>query len=167
MTKKEIVFLKDAANRKLTVLREFEAPVDTVWKAWTDASILDQWWAPKPWKAETKTIDFREGGIWLYCMVGPKGERHWCRVDYQQIDRGKAITTVSVFCDEEGSRNDEMPAMYWNLEFIPSYNGSTVRAEITFDREADMEMIIKMGFKEGFTMGLGNLEEYLKMQEVV
>ncbi len=65
MSNKQTTISKDAANKKLIVVREFDAPLEEVWKAWTDSNILDKWWAPKPWKAKTKTMDFREGGLWL------------------------------------------------------------------------------------------------------
>jgi uncharacterized protein YndB with AHSA1/START domain len=54
MTKRETVFSKDLQNKKLTVVREFDAPLERVWEAWTKSEILDQWWAPKPYKTETK-----------------------------------------------------------------------------------------------------------------
>jgi len=73
MTKREAVFSKDLKTNKLTVIRSFDAPLELVWQAWTESEILDQWWAPKPYRAETKTMDFSEGGRWLYCMVGPTG----------------------------------------------------------------------------------------------
>ena len=56
---------KDLAGKRLQISRAFNAPVEKVWRAWTDRVILDTWWAPKPWKAETKTLDFRAGGTWL------------------------------------------------------------------------------------------------------
>jgi PhnB protein len=161
MTKKETVFSKDMQNRKLTVVRSFDAPLELVWRAWTNREILDQWWAPKPYRAETKTMDFREGGRWLYCMVGPTGDRHWCRVDYKAILLGKRITDTAVFCDEEGVINEGFPAMDWQKEFSPSEDGTTVRVEIVFARDEDMDTIIKMGFQEGFTAGLSNLDHYL------
>ena len=46
-TKKQTSISKDLANKKITVVREFAAPPESVWAAWTDASLLDQWWAPK------------------------------------------------------------------------------------------------------------------------
>ena len=36
-------------------------------------------------------MDFREGGAWLYSMVGPDDARHWCRVDYKTINKLKAL----------------------------------------------------------------------------
>lgn len=160
MAKKEAVFTKDLANKKLTVLRSFDAPLEQVWKAWTTSEILDQWWAPHPYRAETKTMDFREGGHWLYCMAGPQGDRHWCRMDYKTIQPNKSITSTAIFCDEQGKENPGLPAMHWKKEFSPTYNGTTVAIELSFDKTEDMETIIKMQFQEGFTAGLNNLDQY-------
>ncbi len=54
-----------------------------------------------------------------------------------------------------------MPRMHWRKEFSPTVSGMVVRVEIGFDKEADMEKIIKMRFQEGFTAGLSNLDDYL------
>jgi uncharacterized protein YndB with AHSA1/START domain len=54
MANKQTVITKDASKKKLLVVREFDAPLEQVWKAWTDSKLLDSWWAPRPWKAETK-----------------------------------------------------------------------------------------------------------------
>jgi PhnB protein len=161
MTKRAAVFSKDLESKKLTVVRAFDAPLEQVWKAWTESKILDQWWAPKPYRAETKTMDFRAGGVWLYCMVGPKGDRSWCRVDYKIVEPYKSITSTARFCDEDGNENPDFPVMNWRKEFSQTGSNTTVTVEITFVKEADMEMIIKMGFQEGFTAGLNNLDQYL------
>lgn len=164
MIKNETVFSKDLANRKLTVTRGFNAPLPEVWKAWTESEILDLWWAPKPYRAETKTMDFREGGFWLYCMVGPQGDRQWCKEMFRTIDPMKSITNAVSFCDEQGNINTDFPVMYWNKQFSQDNGSTLVKVEITFDKEADLETIIKMGFQEGFTAGLANLDEVLSKQ---
>src|SRR5215207_4001167 len=97
---KETIYKKDSANNKLSVTREFDAPVARVWKAWTEAQLLDQWWAPKPWKAVTTSMDFREGGSWRYFMQGPEGERHYCLVEYYTIQHEKSFTGKDAFADE-------------------------------------------------------------------
>ncbi len=60
-TKNKTAITKDMANKKIKVTRSFDATPEQVWSAWTDEEILDQWWAPKPWKAKTKSMDFHEG----------------------------------------------------------------------------------------------------------
>jgi uncharacterized protein YndB with AHSA1/START domain len=162
MTNKQTVVSKDLAGKRIVVEREFAASPEHVWKAWTESSLLDQWWAPKPWKAETKTIDFREGGAWLYAMVGPEGERNWCRVDFKTIDDGKSYTVFTGFCDENGNLTGELPGMDWEVVFGTSDSGTKVTVTISFEDEADMAKILEMGFQEGFTMALGNLDEVLE-----
>jgi uncharacterized glyoxalase superfamily protein PhnB/uncharacterized protein YndB with AHSA1/START domain len=166
MTKKEAVFSKDLPNKKLTVVRAFDAPLELVWRAWTESEILDQWWAPKPFRAETATMDFKEGGFWLYCMAGPAPEniRAWCRIDFKKIVPYKSITSTDAFCDEKGNINPDMPAMHWKKEFSETNNETTVRVEITFTKEEDMTTILNMRFQEGFTAGLSNLDHYLSTQ---
>lgn len=161
ITKNEAVFTKDQANKKLTVVRAFDAPLAEVWKAWTDSDMLDQWWAPKPYKAVTKSMDFKPGGKWLYSMVGPEGDRNFCRVDFRTIDPNKNFATAVMFCDEAGNENTEFPKMYWTATFTQTSSGTAVNIDITFDKPEDMETFIKMGFQEGFTAGLNNLDEIL------
>ena len=164
MTKKETVFSKDLPNKKISVEREFEAPLEQVWKAWTESEILDEWWAPKPYRAVTKKMDFRAGGFWLYCMVGPTDDKQWCKEQYETVDPMKKITNSVAFCDEEGILNTAFPLMYWKKAFSSTGNDTTVSIEITFDKEADMEMIMGMGFQEGFNAGMNNLDQYLSTQ---
>jgi uncharacterized protein YndB with AHSA1/START domain len=159
--KKQTIITKDAANKKLFVVREFDGTPEQVWKAWTESELLDKWWAPRPWKAKTKKMDFREGGFWLYCMEGPNGEQQWCRVDYKSIVPNKSFTAIDAFCDEEGNKTADFPNMHWKNEFSKTDTGTKVTVEITFASESDLEKIIEMGFKEGFTMAHSNLDELL------
>lgn len=160
MTKNTLIN-KDLTNKKLHITREFDAPVEKVWRAWTESSILDTWWAPRPWKAETKSMDFSEGGFWLYCMAGPNGEKAWCRVDFKSITPQQTFSSVARFCDEDGNPDNSFPSMYWLNSFEATEKGSRAVIEISFDSEADLEKIIAMGFEAGFTMALGNLDEVL------
>ena len=161
-TKNKTLFTKDLENKKIVVEREFSAPVESVWKAWTDSDLLDQWWAPKPWRAETKSMDFRTGGFWLYAMKGPDNEIHWARVDYKSIEKLKNFQAADYFCDENGNKNDELPNMNWDNQFSKTADGTRVVVNISFKSEADIRAILDMGFKEGFEMALGNLDELLE-----
>ena len=162
MSNKQTSISKDAANNKLIVIREFDAPLEEVWKAWTDSTLLDQWWAPKPYRAKTKMMDFREGGHWLYSMVGPDGSETYCREDFKTIIPHKSFIADDSFCDENGNITSEMPGMHWKNEFSSTGTGTKVEVEVTFDSQADMNKIIEMGFEVGFTAAHGNLDELLK-----
>ena len=159
--KNQIQFEKDLTNRKVTVTRHFNGTVEQVWRAWTEPKLLDQWWAPKPYKAETKSMNLAPGGEWIYAMVGPDGSKQWCKVEYKSINPQNSFSGFDMFCDESGKRNADFPSMDWKTEFHPVSTGTKVVVEISFATEADLKKIMEMGFEEGFTAALGNLDEVL------
>src|SRR5690554_6669975 len=109
--KKQLLFdfSVDKENNAIQVQREFEGGLPLVWRAWTTPELLDQWWGPKPWRAETKSMDFREGGHWLYAMAGPEGEKHWAKADYITIKQEELIRARDGFCDENGVLDPRLP----------------------------------------------------------
>ena len=157
-------FRVDKTSNTVTVDRAFAAPRDLVWAAWTTPELLDLWWAPKPWQTVTKSMDFREGGRWLYAMTGPAGERHWCRADYRSIDPPQHYEAVDTFCDEDGHADVLFPNAHWDVTFAANGETTLVNIVIRYQSLADLEKIIEMGFKEGFSMALGNLDQYIAAQ---
>jgi len=155
-------FSVNKENKTITVKREFAAELPLVWDAFTKTELLDQWWAPKPWKARTKTNDFREGGSRLYAMVGPDGEEHWAVIDFKTIEKHKRFTAIDSFTDAQGMLNKEMPRLNWEVKFIDKKDLTLVDIIITFKDLSELETIIKMGFKEGFTIALNGLDELLE-----
>ena len=143
------------------IVREFAAGRNLVWKAFTTPEILDQWWAPKPWKTETQSMDFREGGRWVYCMVGPEGERHWCLNDYYTIDPEVSYSGLDAFCNEDVVINPALPRSLWKNHFEDKEGHTLVNIEVKYEKLSELEAIIQMGFKEGFTMALENLDGLL------
>lgn len=157
-------FFADKAKNTIKVERAFDAPVALVWAAWTEADILDQWWAPAPYKAVTKSLDFKEGGRWHYYMLSPEGERHWCLFDYHVIKPQKFFSGIDAFCDEYGATNNSKPRVRWENDFTPDGESTVVNILLQFESLEDLETILQMGFKEGFTAGLDNLDQYIAAQ---
>jgi uncharacterized protein YndB with AHSA1/START domain len=157
-------FHVDKENKTINVKREFAAPLQKVWAAWTQRELLDQWWAPKPWKSKTKSMDFSEGGRWIYAMVGPNGEEHWSIADFKAITPQRSYSTLDAFTDENGILTPGMPRANWTNTFTSNGETTTVDIAIKYEKLEDLEKYIEMGFKEGFTMGLGNLDELLASQ---
>lgn len=155
-------FVVDKDSKQIRVEREFDASLPMVWAAWTQAELLDQWWAPKPWQAKTKLLDFRPGGSWLYAMTGPEGEVHWSKADFKQIEPLKHFSTLDAFCDENGTINPDWSRSLWENTFSEKGDSTVVTIIISYDKLDDLEKMIDMGFKEGFTAGLANLDLLLK-----
>jgi PhnB protein len=152
-------FAVDKVNKKIKVEREFAASLAKVWAAWTDSKILDRWWAPKPWQAKTKIMNFTEGGYWLYAMVGPDGTTQWCRADYKSINPLKSYSGLDAFCDDKGNIDQTFPRSTWKLKFSANSDSTIVSIEISYEELSDLEKIVEMGFKEGFTAAMENLDK--------
>lgn len=157
-------FIVNKENNSIEVKRQFAAAVPLVWDAWTRPELLDQWWAPKPYRTQTKSMDFREGGAWLYAMISPQNEAHWCRADYQEIETGKSFKGLDAFCNEEGAINTEFPRTLWDTSFAAENDTTVVSITLQYESLADLEQIISLGFREGFTMALSNLDQYFEAQ---
>ncbi len=158
------VFEKDPAAKTIHVEREFNAPVETVWKAWTNPDMLEKWWGPKPWVAKTKSMDFTVGGTWLYWMEGPDGQKHWSYVKFTAIEKGSRFAADSLFSDENANIIPGAPVGHWDNKFVAVGNKTKVVVDLSFDEEASLKMLVEMGFEGGFTMGLNQLDEVLASQ---
>src|ERR1700754_3143236 len=99
-------FTVDKAAKTIYVTREFAADLDLVWDAFTKAEILDQWMAPKPWRVQTKEMDFREGGRWLYAMISDENVSRWSLAEFVEIQPKSSFTTKNSFTDENGNHID-------------------------------------------------------------
>lgn len=155
-------FVVDKVNKKIKVQREFDASVADVWEAYTNPELLDQWWAPKPYKTVTMSMDFREGGRWLYYMLGPEGNKHYCLAEYKTIQPKKNFSALDAFCDEKGNINMQLPRAQWFNTFKANGETTMVSIEITYDKLEDIDKIIEMGFKEGLSMAMENLDEIFR-----
>ena len=156
-------FTVDKSTNTIHIIREFAADLDLVWDAWTKAEILDLWSAPRPWRAQTKEMDFREGGRWLYSMVSPENVAYWSLVEFLKIEQKSSFTTRNSFCDENGNSLNNVFSLCKN-SFRPGDGTTMVIVEKKFDKLSDLEMMISKGFREGLSMSLTNLDEYLSIQ---
>jgi uncharacterized protein YndB with AHSA1/START domain len=156
-------FTVDKATQTIYITREFAADLDLVWDAFTKAEILDQWFAPKPWRLRTKEMDFRVGGRWLYAMVSPENVTPgWSLVEFIEIQPKSSFTTKNSFSDENGNAvNIGVTSSITTNTFKAGAEMTTVQIVKKMANLAELEKFIAMGFKEGMNVVLGNLDEYL------
>jgi uncharacterized protein YndB with AHSA1/START domain len=159
-------FKVDKSTNTVYVDKEFDAKLSLVWDAFTKQEILDQWWAPKPLISKTKHMDFKVGGRRFYAMVSPDGtEIGWQIFNYTSITPKSNFKYLSVFADKD--ETPHLPAANWDLTFREQngpdgYQSTIVSISIYFDSLEELEKMIKLGFKEGFTVTLSELTSLLK-----
>ena len=152
-------FTVDKATKTVFITREFNADLSLVWDAFTKPEILDQWVAAKPWASRTKFMDFKVGGRRFYAMVSPEGQERWAIQKYTSISPKTNFKFFNAFADKD--ENPELPGSDWDHTFSEQNGKTTVRITIYNESLARMEKMIEMGFEEGFTLSMNNLEDLL------
>lgn len=152
-------FIVDKPTKTVTVNAEFDAELSLVWDAYTKQEILDQWWAPKPWKSRTKFMDFRVGGRRFYAMISPEGQERWSIQEYKSITPKTNFKFFNAFADE--NENPELPGSDWDLNFSEQDGATKVSISIYNESLERLEKMVEMGFIEGSKAQLNNLNELL------
>ena len=116
-------------DKSLTITRDFAAPRQLVWKAWTEPEAFMQWWGPKNYSSPFCRIDLRVGGAYLNAMRGPKGSDVWTTGVYKEIVEPERIIYTDSFSDRDGN---VVPATEYGLgEDFPLVTLVTVVLEET------------------------------------
>jgi uncharacterized protein YndB with AHSA1/START domain len=93
-------------------------------------------------------MDFTVGGVWLYFMVSPEGQKHPSQANFTAIENG------SRFAADTG-------VGHWDNKFVAVGDKTKVVVDISFDDEATVKMMVEMGLEDGFIMSLNQLDEVL------
>lgn len=99
----------ESTPRNMVVNRIFDAPLDQVWKAWSDSDYVKEWWGPTGFTCPIAEMDFREGGTTLVCMRAPEefgGFDMYNTWTYSQIKPMQRIEFVQKFADQNGNQID-------------------------------------------------------------
>lgn len=145
----------------LTLDRTFDAPVEKVWRCWSEPKLLEQWFCPKPWFVTHAVMDLRPGGEMSCTMNGPEGEKFPnIGVFLEVVPMKKLVSTdaflpgwipsdrafmvsETTFADAGGSKTKYTArALHWNEESLKEHEA--------------------MGFHDGWGMAADQLEALAK-----
>ncbi len=107
--------------------REFDAPRDVVFAAYTEADRLPQWWGPKGLSMLACTIDLRPGGVFHYGMRAPDGQQMWGKWTFREIVRPELLEFIVSFSDEQCGVTRHPMSAEWPLQVLST---------ITFEEDA-------------------------------
>jgi uncharacterized protein YndB with AHSA1/START domain len=158
-----------AEGQEVIVERLFEAPRGLVFRAFTEAEHLKQWWGPRGWELAVCNIDFRPGGVWHYCMKCMDqnqgdfyGYESWGKALYHEIVDGEKIVYTDYFSDAEGNTPDNMPASEITLTFIEQEGKTKVVSRAVYPSADAVKTVIDMGMQQGLTETWDRLAEYVE-----
>ena len=94
---------KPLAEREITITRLFDAPRTVVFKAWTDAMQLAQWWGPKGFTNPACEIDARVGGAIRIHMLAPNGQVYPMKGEIREIVPPERLVFINNAVDQAGN----------------------------------------------------------------
>ena len=156
-------FIADRTKNTLTIRREFAAVRQLVWDCYTKSELLNQWFAPAPLTAKTKSMDFREGGHWHYAMVDPQGNEYWGYTEYLTIKPIDWYTALDAFSDAAGEINKDLPRANWHITFSDKGSNALVETIVTYNSLSDLEKVVQMGMEQGIKATMEKLDDLLSV----
>ncbi len=148
----------DRDSRSIIGVREFDAPRDLVFAAWTDSKHLAQWWGPNGFTTTTTAFDFRPGGVWRFVMHGPDGRDYQNRVTFEEIVRPERIVY------RHGGGGDVEPVQFRQTVIFEDLGGGRTRLTWRgdFSSSAERDRVIKdYGADQGLVQTMARLAEHI------
>jgi uncharacterized protein YndB with AHSA1/START domain len=152
---------KDFDRLTLTLVAEFDAPIERVWQLWADPRQLERWWGPPSHPATVERHDLTPGGDVTYFMTGPEGEKHggWWRVT--SVDPPKALEFTDGFADEDGTPVADMPTTTVQVELSERDGRTRMVLRSVFDSRDHMEQVVNIGAPEVLRECVGQMDALL------
>jgi uncharacterized protein YndB with AHSA1/START domain len=152
----------DAEALTLTLVADFPAPPERLWRAFTDPDQLSRFWGPPGWPATFTAFDFTPGGIAQYAMTGPHGQTSRGRWEFLSIDAPRRYEVLDAFADENGEPSADMPESRMDFVIERTADGSRLTSTTHFPSAEALEQLVGMGMVEGATMAMNQLDVVLQ-----
>ncbi len=152
----------DPENLTMTLVADAAAPVDRLWRAFTQPDQLSRFWGPPGWPATFTAFDLRPGGRAEYHMTGPKGERSGGAWEVLNVDEGRSFEVLDSFVGEDGEKLDGFPSMRMVFTFEATDAGSRLSNTTYFPSAEALEQVVAMGAVEGSRMAMNQLDAVLQ-----
>jgi uncharacterized protein YndB with AHSA1/START domain len=151
----------DYDNLTITVIADFDAPIDQVWELWSDPRKLERWWGPPTYPATFERHDLTPGSEATYFMTGPEGDRSWGTWRVTAVDPPTSLEFTDAFADADGTPIADAPVMTVRVQLTGRGDGTRMEMRSTFESREDMEKVVKMGTLEGLQQAVGQMDALL------
>ena len=164
-------------SQEITIERVFDAPIDMVWKAWTDEELAKKWWGPEGFTAPSIKMDLRVGGMYVFAMRGPEGTE-WDRNMYsagiyKEIIPNEKLVVTDYFSDENGNKirpdkegmDPNFPDEMTVTILFEKIDENKTKLSIIYpqpETEEQYQAMLKSQMKEGWSSSLNKMERALK-----
>jgi uncharacterized protein YndB with AHSA1/START domain len=141
------------ADEQILIEREFDAPKELVWRAYTEPELVRKWWHANCGEMTVCDIDLRVGGGWRYVMVTPDGVEVAFHGEYREVVPYERIVSTEVY---EAVPDAEAVD---TIEFTEADGRTTITLLVQHQRKEHRDMHIESGMEDGLQVALDLLEQ--------
>jgi uncharacterized protein YndB with AHSA1/START domain len=141
------------ADDQILITREFDAPKELVYKAWTTPELVRRWWSAKRGEVTVAEIDLRVGGTWRYVMIADGGLEVAFHGEYREIVPNERLVSTEVY---EGMPDAEALD---TLTLSESEGRTTMTILVQHATKEHRDAHIESGMEDGMQDALDLLEQ--------
>jgi len=152
---------KDFDALSLTLVAEFDAPVERVWQLFADPRQLERWWGPPGWPATVEQHELTPGGQVTYYMTGPDGQKSsgWWRI--AAVEPPRALEFTDGFAGADGTPNTDSKVTTVRIRLTEREAGTRMEMRSVFSSREHMDWIVDMGAVEAYQQSVGQMDAIL------
>jgi uncharacterized protein YndB with AHSA1/START domain len=150
-TRKAVVTLP--TDTQILITREFDAPKDLVYKAYTTPELIKRWWSGDRGEVTIADVDLRVGGSWRYVMTANGGFEVGFHGTYREIVPNERIVSTDVF---EGMPDGEAVE---TATFTEADGRTTLTILVQHQNQQHRDAHINSGMEGGMNEAFDHLEQ--------
>ena len=144
------------SDRQILITREFDAPKELVWKAWTTPELVRRWWHANRGEMTVCEMDLRVGGSWRYAMVTPDGMEVGFHGEYREIEPFERLVSTEAY---EGIPDPDGNASLNTLTLTEQDGRTTMTVLVEHPTAEGRDAHINSGMEAGMQDALDLLEQ--------
>jgi uncharacterized protein YndB with AHSA1/START domain len=148
--------LAEPGKEEVIITREFDAPRDLVFKAYTDPNLIPQWWGPRRFTTVIDKMDVKQGGLWRFVQRSTAGNEYAFHGVIHEITSPERVVSTFEFEGMPGHISLDTVT----LEESGGKTKFTTRS--VFQTVKDRDGMIKSGMEEGVFETMDRLAELLE-----
>ena len=146
-------------DTQILIEREFDAPKDLVYKAWTTPDLVKRWWNAKRGEVTLCEIDLQVGGKWRYVMIAGDGTEVGFHGEFHEIVPGERIVSTEIYEGLPEGVSDEEGGTVNTVTFAEEDGRTTLTILVQAANKVSRDAIIDSGMEAGLQDALDLLEE--------
>lgn len=160
--KNQTTIIAEPGKQEMLIVREFDAPRELVFRAFTDPELYVQWLGPRRLTMMLDTFEPRNGGRWRYIHKDQSGNEYGFHGVYHEVLAPERI--IDTFEFEGLPQAGHVCLETLTLEVLPG-GGTRLTAQSIFQSVADRDGALQSGMEEGLNNSYARLTELLETME--